>query len=389
MSKAMIDMAVAAETGKGAYGSLEDYAKVANMSTREFADTMKNDAVKAITAFIIGLGDTENTGKSTLKLLNDLGITEVRLRDTMLRATNASELFTNAIELGNKAWENNSALTNEADKRYSTLKSKIKIAVNQLKDLAITFGDKLTPIIPKVTKKIEQLTDWVSNLNEEQVEGIVKVTAFVAVLSPLLNILGKVTSTAGTAVKGLGLFTQALAVSRGEITSTSTAVNGLATIFSPFTKSIDTVNGKITSTSTAVNGLSTVFSKLTSPVGIACTVITGAVAAIAIAANESQKKVTKSFENMYDSASDFVNGIDTATSHLDSFNSKLFVSNEEQEQLATQMQEIQQKITNICQTASNERRDYTKQEVEQLNKYFAKLNELNQRELEVQTSIFR
>ena len=51
------------------------------------------------------------------------------------------------------------------------------------------------------------------------------------------------------------------------------------------------------------------------------------------------------------------------------------------------MQEVQNGITEICKTASNERRDYTQEEITQLDEYFAKLKELKDRELEIQKNI--
>jgi len=46
-----------------------------------------------------------------------MGISETRLRDALLRASNANELFTNAIKTSNEAWNENSALASEAQKR--------------------------------------------------------------------------------------------------------------------------------------------------------------------------------------------------------------------------------------------------------------------------------
>lgn len=190
MSKAMIDMALAVETGAGSYGSLADYAKIANMSTEEFADTMKNDAISAISAFILGLGDTENTGKSTLQLLDELGITEVRLRDTMLRATNASEVFTNAIQTGNIAWDENVALSNEAEKRYSTTQSQITQLSNAVNELCVKLGEILLPVVQGIVDKLTGFVNWLSTLNPELQKTILIIAGLVAAIGPLLIVFG-------------------------------------------------------------------------------------------------------------------------------------------------------------------------------------------------------
>lgn len=355
-SKALINMQLAVETNSK---SLKDWADVAGMSVDDFSKLFKEDATKALQAFIEGLSKCGGETKSAIKVLDDMGITETRMRDALLRSANASETFTDAIKTGNKAWQDNTALTNEANKRYATLKSKIKMAISKLKDIAITLGDKLMPSIEKVIEGLGKWIDKFSTLSDKQVDMIVKIGLIVAAIGPLVTIIGKVTSVIGGTIKGIGTFTQAIGVARGKITSTSEAVNGLAKVFTV----------------------------VTSPVGLACTAIGLAVAGIAIAVNESQKKTKEAFENMSEGVSDFYNGLESAEGYLDSFNTTMFVTNEEQQKLQTQMDEVQKGITDICKTASDERRGYTQEEITQLDEYFKKLRELKDREIQIQQQI--
>ncbi len=228
MSKLLKKIQVACEAGSG---DLKDFAKVAGMTTKDFKKAFEKDAVKALSAFISGLNDTKRNGKSAIAILEDMDIKEIRLSNTILSLASAGDLMNRAVETGNKAWEENTALTNEANKRYGTLKSQITTAMNKIKDLAITFGNKLKPIMSKIIKDIEKLTEWISNLNEEQVETILKIGAIVVAIRPLLTILGKVTSIAGGAIKNIGLISQAIGVMKGTVTTTDVAVNGLAKTF--------------------------------------------------------------------------------------------------------------------------------------------------------------
>lgn len=339
--------------------NLEDFAKVSGMTTEQFKKAWKEDAAGALSEFIKGLGDAKNKGESAITMLSEMGLTEVRLRDSLLRAANAGTLFNDAINTGTQAWKNNTALTNEANKRYDTLKSKIKIAINKLKDMAITLGNKLMPSIEKVIEGLGKWIDKFSTLSDKQVNMIVKIGLIVAAIEPLVTIIGKVTSVIGGTIKGIGTFTQAIGVARGKITSTSEAVNGLAKVFTV----------------------------VTSPVGLACTAIGLAVAGIAIAVNESQKKTKEAFENMSEGVSDFYNGLKSAEGYLNSFNTTMFATNEEQQKLQTQMDEVQKGITDICKTASDERRGYTQEEITQLDEYFKKLRELKDREIQIQQQI--
>lgn len=355
-SKALINMQLAVETNSK---SLKDWADVAGMSVDDFSKLFKEDATKALQAFIEGLSKCGGETKSAIKVLDDMGITETRMRDALLRSANASETFTDAIKTGNKAWQDNTALTNEANKRYATLKSKIKMAISKLKDIAITLGDKLMPSIEKVIEGLGKWIDKFSTLSDKQVNMIVKIGLIVAAIGPFVTIIGKVTSVIGGTIKGIGTFTQAIGVARGKITSTSEAVNGLAKVFTV----------------------------VTSPVGLACTAIGLAVAGIAIAVNESQKKTKEAFENMSEGVSDFYNGLKSAEGYLESFNTTMFATNEEQQKLQTQMDEVQKGITDICKTASDERRGYTQEEITQLDEYFKKLRELKDREIQIQQQI--
>lgn len=234
--------------------NLEDFAKVSGMSAEQFKKAWKEDASGALSAFIKGLGDAENKGESAITMLSEMGLTEVRLRDSLLRAANAGELFNDAIETGAKAWEDNTALTNEANKRYDTLKSKLTIMMNKIKDLAITIGNKLMPHISNLIKGIENTTKWFANLSDKQVNTILRIGALVTAIGPLLTIAGKLTSTIGSGTKILGTFTQAIGVMNGKVTTSSTAVNSLATIMTslnnPTTLAITAVGLLTTATMT-------------------------------------------------------------------------------------------------------------------------------------------
>lgn len=311
MSKLLKQIQVACETGSD---DLKDFAKVAGMSADDFKKAFEKDAVSALTAFISGLNDTERNGKSAISILNDMGIKEVRLSNTILSLANASDVMTEAVELGSEAWEDNTALTNEANKRYGTLKSQITIAMNKIKDLGITIGNKLMPHISNLIKGIENATNWFANLSDEQVNTIIKIGALVTAIGPLLTMAGKLTSTIGSGIKTLGTFTQAIGVMNGTVTTSSTAVNGLASI---------------------IGGL-------TSPTGLAITSITllaGAITYFATKQTEAQKEAKEfadEMKNSKESLEEYNKKIDeTTNSNLAEINSV----NELKDELSTLVDE--------------------------------------------------
>lgn len=154
MSKVMVNMQLAVEKGGK---SLDDFAKVANMSASEFSKAYKEDAAGALVAFITGLQDTKRLGSSAIKVLDDMGISEVRMRDALLRAAGAGDLFTDSLELGTKAWDENLALQKEAEQRYKTVASQIKIFKNTIVDTGIEIGEGMLPEIQGMIDKLKKV----------------------------------------------------------------------------------------------------------------------------------------------------------------------------------------------------------------------------------------
>lgn len=338
---------------------LKTWAETAGMSASDFKKKWASDTMSALQAVIKGMGNAKNEGENLNVLLDDLGIKNVRQTDTMKRLTNASELLTKSIKIANDAWNDNTALSEEAGKRYKTLDSRVEMTKNKFRNLATTMGDKMTPTANQLLDKVDKLIDKFDNLSEEELENIIKTGALVASIGPAVKILGTLGHTTGTTITTLGNFSKAIANVKNGVTVAEGQVG-------TFTK---------------------ILGAMTSPMGIATTAIVASTVAIIYAMENAEKETKEAFSNMGNGASDFISGISSAKSHLKDFNSTLFASSEEQEKLKQQMSEIQKGITDICQKASDERRGYTQQEIVQLDEYFTKLRELNQREIEIQQSI--
>ena len=170
---------------------LQDFAEVAGMSGREFEKAFKEDAAGAITAFIQGLASMDDQGVSAIKVLDEMGITEVRLRDALLRTTGAVDGFVRAQDMATASWEENSALTKEAEERYRTFESQLQLLKNALNELGIQFGEVIIPMLLQFIEKIRGAIEWVSNLSEGQKQAIVNFAAFAAAVGPVILVLGQ------------------------------------------------------------------------------------------------------------------------------------------------------------------------------------------------------
>ena len=167
-SKLLTKLQMAVETGD----DLKDYAKVAGMTGKEFEQAFKEDATTAINAFLSGLKDTERNGKSAIAVLDEMGLTEVRLRDTLLRASNASGMFEDALRMASNAWEENTALTKEAEQRYKTLESQTQMTQNKITDLGISVYDDLRPGLTEGIGLVNEFIDSMAG-NEDVVGDVI------------------------------------------------------------------------------------------------------------------------------------------------------------------------------------------------------------------------
>lgn len=200
-----------------ASANLEDFARISGMTADEFVQKFEKDAVGAIGAFINGLGNAEESGESAIEMLNEMGFTEVRLRDSLLRAGNAQDLFSRAVDMSNEAWEENTALTNEANKRYETTEAKLKMLRNEAVDTAIEFGG---PLVDALRESLDTVKPWIrsasemakafNNLDKEQQRQTIMWGLIAAGIGPASTAFGKVTSVIGATHKGLGTMIKAI-----------------------------------------------------------------------------------------------------------------------------------------------------------------------------------
>lgn len=166
MSKLLKKMQIAVETNSK---SLEDYASVAGMTGEQFKQVFQEDAVVALSAFIDGLNDTERNGMSAIAILDDMGLNEVRLSNTVLALANAEGVMSDAIATANEAWEENTALAEEAGKRYGTTDSQLQIMVNSFKELGIVAYEELREpflgVISSITEGVQDFTEYAGGPN--------------------------------------------------------------------------------------------------------------------------------------------------------------------------------------------------------------------------------
>lgn len=181
-------------------GKMNSYASAAGVSIEEFRKAYAEDAVGALSLFIQGLNDTERNGKSAVEILQEMGLTEVRLSNAVLAMASSGDLMTSAIETANTAWSENTALAAEAEKRYSTTESKLTQLKNSIAELCVKLGETLLPLLQGLAEKLKGVVEWFTNLDPPAQKTILTVTAMIAVLGPLITAIGGIISGIGSVI---------------------------------------------------------------------------------------------------------------------------------------------------------------------------------------------
>lgn len=181
---------------------LAKYAKVAGMTSSEFKKAFQEDATGAILTFIDGLGKAED-GIGTLA---DLGITEIGMSRALLAAAGASDMFANAVRTANSAYGENTALSEEAAKRYATVASRISMLKNRATEMARQFGQAMLPAFEKLLPVATKVVDKIAGLSTGTKQGILAVGGFLAAIGPaklIMSLFGSALATAGGALAAL------------------------------------------------------------------------------------------------------------------------------------------------------------------------------------------
>jgi len=170
VNKVLINMTEAIAEGGD---KLELFARTAGLTTLEFKDMFEKDAAGAFELFVRGLG---TAGDEAFSILENLGLADQRLVQSFLALANAGDLITDAFRLANDEFTTNTALTEEASKRYETLESQLTIVKNTLKALGAEFGTIFAPEVQKGVSAIQTFLNFLRELDPATQTLVVRMT---------------------------------------------------------------------------------------------------------------------------------------------------------------------------------------------------------------------
>lgn len=219
MSRILIKMNQAVAEGGPA---LERWAAAAKTTGAAFREAFEKDAAGALTQVVEGLA---TAGRNQATIVQGLVGKNTTLLDTFQRLSGAGETLRTTINLGNESWEKNTALTDETSKRYATMESQLLLLWNRIKDVGITLGQALMPVLKLVVDAFDALLPML--------EGVID--AFAAMPAPLQLVVIAVGALAA-AVGPLMLLFGSLAVGSLGTLITAFSEGGIAVV--AFTKAL-------------------------------------------------------------------------------------------------------------------------------------------------------
>ena len=286
-------------TTKDSADDLALIAKVAGTTSEEFQQAWKEKPAEALQSFIKGLNTAHEKGANVDAILMKLGMTGVRQGNMLKSLALSSDKMSAAVQRSNQAWKENTALTNEANKRYETTESQLKMFRNQITDLAIEFGG---PLIKALRSGLDAVKPWLNNLADlakkfsslstEQQQNIIKWGLMAAALGPALKLLGGGVTAIGGLVKAIGGLSKGLGVLSGSakyLLNLPAGLNALA-------GSAGTAETAMAGMSTSAGSMTGAIGALANPLGLTIASIGLVTAGLVYLGNEKDKARIKTEE---------------------------------------------------------------------------------------------
>ena len=184
ISKMLKRIQLAVSTGNE---DLQKFAQVSGMTSEEFQKAWGEDAAGTFLKFVKGIGNT----KDVTKTLDDLNIKEIRQAQAMGALAQSSNVLERALNTSATAWSNNTAMANEAQKRYNTMKSQLIQAWEAIKQAFASLGQSMAPTITAFAKGVKNIALGFTQLSDGTKRTIGNVLLFTAALSPALKLTSK------------------------------------------------------------------------------------------------------------------------------------------------------------------------------------------------------
>ena len=144
-----------------------------------------------------------NAGFNPLQIISEkTGKTMGELKDLMEKGAISTEMVTAAFKVatseGGRFYKNMDVQSKTFFGKWSTMMDSLKLMLK-------SFGDILLPIATKVIEKLTKIATWFGNLSDKTKKTILIILAVIAVIGPLIFILGKLLVIVGMVGKAFSV----------------------------------------------------------------------------------------------------------------------------------------------------------------------------------------
>lgn len=207
--------------------TVEEYAKTCGISADEFAAKWKEAPIEALELMITKAHEMVENGGNLTETLEAWGVSGIRQTDVMSRLINNGDILTEAVDRANTAWEENTALTTEVEKRNESLESRFQTLENRADATATKVGvtlaegllnaaNSLVPLLDKVDGAV----DAFNNLDTPTKTAVTNMGLVAVAAGPVISVVGKVVTAMGKVTTKFGEFVESGAVLRASLNET-------------------------------------------------------------------------------------------------------------------------------------------------------------------------
>ena len=187
------------------------WAATAGMSADEFASAWRDKPTEALEALLTNMGAAADAGGNMSVMLENLGVNSIRQTDAMKRLAGNSEALTTAIDTANRAWQENTALSEEVANRNDSLAAKMEMLRNRVTAILEKIGKPLADALLDALDAAQPLFDAIesgakafADMDEGQQRTILSAIGLTAALGPVLSVVGRGIGDVGQLVTALG-----------------------------------------------------------------------------------------------------------------------------------------------------------------------------------------
>ena len=179
---------------------LKGFALVSGQSVEEFKKNWGSDTINTVMAFTSGLERLKKEGINLDLVLEALKFSNVRISDSLIRASGAGALFNKTIGFGNIGWTENLSLIKEANLRYGTWAVKLAKSRVVIGQVMTSFGNIMAPVFVKFNEVLASLVVHLGELSPASKKIVIAVALLLAVMAPLIILIGGIVAAIGLVI---------------------------------------------------------------------------------------------------------------------------------------------------------------------------------------------